>query len=128
MDRFFNYTNFYPILPATNLKNETNEIMAPQFLFQSPATASHHLIGLPSVTRHSPQNASSGSPISETTTSYTPDTSVNQPFSPSPPTTKHPPLKRKRRARGLEGENRACTICGEPASGYDFHDIGSRSN
>ena len=123
MDRLFNYPNFYPLLHAAYQQNGTPEILFPQFPFQSPATSSSNLMNLPSSivnAIHPSQMVSSESPPSEPSTTYTPDTSFNQ-ASPSGPTTKHSPMKRKRRARAPEGEDRACTICGEPASGCDFY-------
>lgn len=123
MDRFNNYSNFYPLLYAAcqqnggaYQQNGGSDILTPQFTFESPPTSSSHLISVPSGS-HQLSMISSGSPISEPTTYYMPDTSVHQPSSPSIHSTKHTPLKRKRRARAPEGENRACTICGEIASG-----------
>ena len=123
MDRLFNYSNFYPLLHAAYQQNGNPEIHYPQFPFQAPATSSNNLMNAPSSivnAIHPPHMVSSGSPPSEPSTSYTPDTSFNQPSSPSGPITKHSLMKRQRRARAPEGENLACTICGEPASGCVF--------
>ena len=123
MEKLFNYSNFYPLLHAAYQQNGTPEILFHQFPFQAPATSSSNLMNAPSSivnAIHPHQMVLSESPPSEPSTSYTPDTSFNQPSSPSGPITKHSPMKRKRRARAPEGDNRACTICGEPASGCVF--------